>query len=102
MEGMMSAMGVAVLGLGLLAGKQLLPVGDGPVAAVLPPWRDDGAARIAALNLPILDIRWGGRLVVVDAGPGGASQVWHAGLLPLAAVAPATCLTTPDSGDLNG
>ena len=99
MDGMVSALAVAVAGLGLLAGQQLWPAGPGPLAAVIPPWHGDAGARIAALDMPILDIRWGGRLVVVDPGPAtasGAARIWRAGLVPIAADTPATCLT----GDL--
>lgn len=103
MDGMFSAVAVAVAGLGLMATQQLWPAGPGLLAAVIPPWQVDGGARIASLDMPILDIRWGGRLVIVDPGSGpgtnGVARIWEAGLLPLSASTPATCLTRQGSGE---
>ncbi|MFN4099737.1 MAG: hypothetical protein ACK4GT_08165 [Pararhodobacter sp.] len=103
MDGMFSAVAVGIAGLGLIAVQQLWPAGPGLLAAVIPPWQRDGAARIAALDMPLLDIRWGGRLVIVDPGPGpgltGAARIWRAGLVPLNASTPATCLARTERGE---
>ena len=93
MDGLVSAVAVAGLGLLLLAAERLAPGGPGPVAALVPPWQAGGMARAATLGLPVLDIRWGGHLIVVDPGPEGAARLWRAGLVPLSASAVGTCLT---------
>jgi hypothetical protein len=96
MDGLVSAVAVAGLGLVLLAAERLAPGGPGPMAALVPPWQTGGMARAAALGLPVLDIRWAGHLIVVDPGPEGAERLWRAGLVPLSASAVGTCLTTAE------
>jgi hypothetical protein len=61
---------ILALGLGLLLSGRLGVAGAGPVAAIVPPWQTGGMARAAALGLPIIDIRWNGRLLVLDASAG--------------------------------
>ncbi len=61
---------ILALGLGLLLAGRFGAAGAGPVAAVVPPWQTGGMARAAALGLPIIDIRWNGRLLVLDASAG--------------------------------
>jgi hypothetical protein len=73
---------LSVAGLALLAGLMLAPQPDAPlVGVVFPPWIDGGTAlaHAAALALPIVDIRWHGRLVVL-APPASDPVGWRAGL----------------------
>ncbi|MCC6006976.1 MAG: hypothetical protein JJU40_04810 [Rhodobacteraceae bacterium] len=83
-------------GLAVLALLALAPQEGAPVALVFPPWVPPGAALSAALGngAALLDIRAGGRLIVVTA-PGGVAHV--PGTLALAA-RPATLCALPESG----
>lgn len=103
MDGLASALAVAGLGLVLLAAERLAPGGPGPMVALVPPWQTGGMALAAGLGMPVLDMRWRGRLIVVDPGSGGAARLWQAGLVPLAGNAEGTCLTSIDeSGEADG
>lgn len=65
----------AVAGLCLLVALALRPQpGDANLGLLFPPWVSPGDAfsRVAALQLPIIDIRLGGRLVVLRAPPDGS------------------------------
>ena len=71
MSGIWTTVAIVVLGFGTLAVQRL---GDarpgGPVAALVPPWQAGGMARAARLGLPVIDLRWNGRLLVLDARDG--------------------------------
>lgn len=98
------AAGVSLGGLGLIAGLMLTPQPEAAVLGlVFPPWIDAGAAlgHAAALSLPIAEIRWRGRLVLVapperaDLQEGAA---WRDRLPPGVLVIAATgglCTTAP-------
>ena len=88
------AAGVSLAGLALLAGLMLAPRPGAPLLGVVfPPWMDRGAAlaHAAALALPIADIRWHGRLVVI-APPAADPGRWRAALPPGSLVIAATGL----------
>ncbi|MFC7704236.1 hypothetical protein ACFQXB_08525 [Plastorhodobacter daqingensis] len=73
----MPATAVAVLGIGLLGGLNLVPrAGEGQVAAVFAPWvsRQTALARVADLRVPILAVGWKGRLITVDTGSASAPR----------------------------
>ena len=62
---------IAVLGFGTLAAGRVGTVQPGGAVAVLvPPLQAGGMVRAAALGLPVIDIRWNGRLLVLDAREG--------------------------------
>jgi len=78
------ALGIAVAGLCLLLALALVPrAGSAAFGVVVPPWVSpgDGLAAVAALSMPIADIRAGGRLIVVMpdavAGPEGHAALRH-------------------------
>ncbi len=98
------AAAVSLGGLGLIAGLMLTPQPEAAVLGlVFPPWIDGGTAlgHAAALSLPITDIRWHGRLVLIappatPEPPGGAD--WRDRLPPGVLVIAATgglCTTPP-------
>lgn len=96
-----TATAIALLGLGVLTVGRIQPPGaGGPVAVIVPPWQSGGLGFAAATGLPIIDIRWQGRLVLLDLAPGGAGR---AGLGPfvLALDGPFGCAAAgaPPPGD---
>ena len=63
-----TAMVITLFGFGTLGAGHFGPPPQGqPMAVIVPPWRPGGFAFAAAVGLPPLDIRWGGRLVVFAA-----------------------------------
>ncbi len=95
-----SALAVVAAGMAVLAASRLTPDASGMVAVVLPPWQEDALARVAALHLPIVDLRAGGMLAVVAADAPAQVRLRAAGLHLLAArgaglCAPAEEATSP-------
>ncbi|WP_333828730.1 hypothetical protein [Pararhodobacter sp.] len=62
----------ALAGLTLLAALTLQPQPGAGYGLLFPPWvsRAEAFSRAAALEMPITDIRLGGRLIVLAPGPG--------------------------------
>jgi hypothetical protein len=60
---------IGVLGIGALTG---LTFGPGAhtrlVAALVPPWQSGGMAAVAAGGLALVDLRWGGHVLILDTG----------------------------------
>lgn len=56
-----SALAISVLGLSVLGFGKLAPsAAGGPVAVLVAPWETGGMAFAATVDLPIIDIAWGG------------------------------------------
>lgn len=63
-----SALAISVLGLSVLGfGKLEPPEAGGPVAVLVAPWETGGMVFAANVDLPIINIAWGGHLVTFDA-----------------------------------
>lgn len=92
MAEMASGVILAVLGLTALAALRLVDGGAGPVAALVPPWQAGGLARAAALDMPLIDMRWAGHLLVVDPGPQGRDRLRAQGLWMLRADPAGLCV----------
>lgn len=89
---------VVLGGLLLLAALPFLAgPGAAQVAAFVPPWQHGGMARAAALGLPVLDIRWGGHLLLLDPSPqdGALARLRGQGLLLLDASRLRLCPPAP-------
>lgn len=68
---------MAVLGLVFVMWLSVTPQsGAAHVAAVFAPWdsKDEALGKVADLQVPILDIGWGGRLITVDVGGDPAAR----------------------------
>ncbi len=91
---MRTAVIILALGFGLLAAERGTGAVPGPVAAIVPPWQAGGMARAAALGLPIIDIRWNGRLLVLDASA-GLGRLKDEGLWIMDATGAGACATDP-------
>jgi hypothetical protein len=85
---------ILMLGLGLALAGRFDPAGAGPVAALVPPWQQGGMARAAALGLPVIDIRWNGRLLVLDASA-APGRLAGQGLWLMDAAGAGVCATDP-------
>ena len=86
-----SAFVVAVFGLAMLALGRLSPGDEDMVGVLLPPWQMDALARVAAMGLPIVDMRAGGLLAVVAGDAAARSRLSDAGFLLVATRAAGLC-----------
>jgi len=60
-----STAAIAAIGfLTLGAGHVQRPLAGLPTAVLVPPWRPAGLAFAAEVGLPVIDIRWGGHLLL--------------------------------------
>lgn len=87
----------ALAGLGFLAMLTLLPQpGAMRYGLLFAPWvsRAEAFNRAAALELPIVDIRMGGRLIVLVAAPDSAKDIAVRGAFSISQRAAALCGTT--------
>ena len=88
---------IALMGFVLLAAGRLQPPdGPGPVGVLVLPWQTGGMAGAAALGLPVVDIRLGGRLLVVDAADPAALQAQGLWLIDVSGAG--ACLEDRTSG----
>lgn len=100
---------IAALGLVFLAWQMLiapapLPSGkdEGATAAqlgvIFAPWSPRGMAGAAQLGLPIIALRWGGYLAVVDvsAQPSAKAALQSAGYFVINTATPPTCFVQKD------
>lgn len=88
-----SAAAITVLGITALGlGKLEPPVSGGPVAVVVAPWEAGGMAFAASVDLPIIDIAWGGHLVTFDTSSNPQALNDH-GLFVIAASGLTGCKT---------
>ena len=91
------ALGISLAGLGLLLGLALAPRADAAaLGLIVPPWMSpaDGLRAAAASAVPIVDLRAGGRLIVVQP-PAADRSAWPPpGLIPISA-AGSLCRTPP-------
>ena len=88
-----TALTIVVLGFGTLVAERVGTARPGgPVAALVPPWQAGGMARAASLGLPVIDIRWGGRLLILDATT-GLSTLQGQGLWLMDATGAGGCAT---------
>lgn len=93
-----SALAITALGLSVLGYDKLAPpASGGPVAVLVAPWQTGGMAFAAAANLPIIDIAWGGRLVIFDS-TGNPSAIDGLGLIAVSAAGPFGCLADNREG----
>lgn len=61
------ALAIAVLGSGVLTAAAFAPGGQvGLVAALVPPWVQGGMAAAAGTGLAVVDLRWGGHVMILD------------------------------------
>ena len=87
--------GVAAVGLVALTCQIFAATSDATrLAVIIPPWQDGGFARAAGFDMPIIDLRWHGHLVIIDASaaPTAAHDFAAQGLFVLDAARIATCL----------
>lgn len=91
------ALAISLAGLGLLVGLALAPRADAvALGLIVPPWMSpaDGLRAAATSAVPIVDLRAGGRLIVVQP-PGADRPAWPPpGLIPISA-AGGLCRTPP-------
>lgn len=88
-----SALAISVLGLSVLGFGKLAPsAAGGPVAVLVAPWETGGMAFAATVDLPIIDIAWGGHLVTFDTSA-NPQALEGLGLLAIAASGMAGCST---------
>ncbi len=110
-------LGVSIFGLGALGflmltapsprpqlGAFVAGQEDGPAAinaqlgtqfgVMFPPWGPSGLAAASALNLPIITLRWGGHLAIVDAtgAPGSRAALDDKGFFTITTTAPPGCM----------
>lgn len=82
----------------LVAQKLALPVKEGPIAVIVPPWRAGGLGFADEVGLSIIDIRLGGRLLIF-AAPDGPLPRSRLGPFVLPASGPFGCAAAvPTSG----
>jgi hypothetical protein len=56
---------IIIAGFSMLIAQHLSPpLIDGPILVIVPPWREGGLTFAADVGLPIIDIRFGGRLLI--------------------------------------
>ncbi len=69
-------------------------VGAGQVGVIIAPWSQGGMAAAAGFDLPIIDLRWAGHLVVVDVSgaPHARRALQSAGYLVINTDVPSGCL----------
>lgn len=92
-------LGVALFGLSALGWLMLTSAsaqadgGASQIGIVIPPWSQGGMAVAAGFDLPIIDLRWGGHLVVVDvtAKPNARHMMQAAGYLVINTAVPSGC-----------
>jgi hypothetical protein len=74
MPGWTSAALIAVLGIGTLT-QMAFAAGPGTrfVAALVPPWAPGGLAVVQGAGLGLVDMHWGGHVVIVDTGGDAAA-----------------------------
>jgi hypothetical protein len=92
----LSTFAIAIVGSGSLIGLQVSPAAESrQLAAILPPWHGGALARAAATGLPIIDMHWNGRVIVLDtsATPAGAALLRGQGFWVLDATGTALCGT---------
>ncbi len=95
------AMGVGAFGLAVLGWLMLTtPAPATSVAApqigvVLAPWSQAGITAEARFDLPIIDLRWGGHLVVLDVSqnPNAGQRLRDFGYFVITTTAASGCLT---------
>ena len=97
------ALGLSLAGLCLLAAMSLAPRADSALLGLLvPPWMSPAEGLAAAARAaPIVDLRLGGRLIVVvpPDGPGPAGAAWPPpGLVPISAAGGLCRPSAPASG----
>lgn len=89
---------IAVIGIGVLTGLTFgATAQSSAIAVVLPPWRSDGLAHVAQTPAAIVDLRWGGHLVIVAPGndPATVAMLRQQGLWLLDATVPLACAALP-------
>jgi hypothetical protein len=102
MSAQISIIAITLLGSFGLIGLQLGPKPDSRrVAAVLPPWHADALARAAATGLPIVDLHWNGRMIVLEISgtPTGADLLRGQGFWVVDASGAALCGLPPERND---
>lgn len=102
MSAPVSTIAITLLGSVGLIGLELGPEPDaGRVAAVLPPWHADALTRAAATGLPIVDLHWNGRVIVLDVAgtPAGADLLRGQGFWVVEAGRAALCGRIPERKD---
>lgn len=89
-------MAIVVLGFGLLTTKHFSPPPAGePTAVLVPPWRAGGMAFAAEVGLPVIDIRFGGRLLIF-AATNSPLHLSRMGPFVMPATGPLGCAATTD------
>lgn len=87
---------IAAGGLSWLAVAKMAPPADGgPVAVWVPPWQAGGMAFAGPVGLPVIDIAWGGHLVVFET-TSNPDAIRGLGLLAFSARPSSLCRTEPD------
>lgn len=89
---------MASLGLGGLAMLTFAARPDsGQVGVIVAPWADAGMARAAAFDAPIIALRWGGHLIVLDISqnPTAFARLKNAGAIMIETGINAGCTLPP-------
>lgn len=82
MQSVMPALVMAVLGLIFLVQMSMaVPGASQQVAVIVPPWAMGGMGLAARLNMPIVDLRWQGHVIILDVSqnPMAVRQLQNAG-----------------------
>ena len=90
---------ITILGFGMSIAQHLSsPLIDGPIAVIVPPWRAGGLTFAAEVGLPVIDIRFGGH-VLIFAEPDGQFPLSRLGPFVMPATVPFGCVApVPTSG----
>lgn len=87
---------ISIGGLSWLAVERLAPpAAGGPVAVLVPPWQAGGMTLAGQVGLPVIDIAWGGRLVVFET-TSDPEAIRGIGVLRFSASPSSLCGTEPN------
>jgi len=101
MTAFLPSLGVSLFGLGALAWLMLTApqqgadggARSGQIGVILPPWQAAGLHGAAAFDLPIVALRWGGHLAVLDtsARPEARAMLHDLGYITINTAVPVSC-----------
>ena len=107
MTAFLPSLGISVFGICALAWLMLTspPLGDAPrsgqVGVILMPWQAGQLQAAAAFDLPIIALRWGGYLLVLDTSgqPSARAKLRGLGHIVINTTQPSSCLAAemPDA-----
>jgi len=96
-----NAVMIALLGVGVLTHLSFAPhEGTRFVAALVLPWDAGGVQAVVAANLPLIDLRWRGHVMILDTGGDAAvlARLRHQGFWLLDATGARGCDVERDAG----